>query len=147
MTENFFLIASLPLSIIPSINAALNATCVLLLILGYVMIRQKRITAHKYFMGSAFIVSILFLISYLIYHYQVGSVSFTGRGWIRSVYFTILISHTILALVITPMACLTIYRAIKGRYESHIRIARWTFPIWVYVSLTGVTVYLMLYQL
>lgn len=132
---------------IPSINAALNATCVLLLLLGYIMIRKKKITAHKYFMGLAFVVSILFLISYLIYHYQVGSVSFTGRGWIRSIYFTILISHTILAVVIPPMACLTIYRAIRGRFKSHAKIARWTLPLWLYVSLTGVVVYLMLYQL
>ncbi len=98
-------------------------------------------------MVSAFCVSILFLISYLIYHYEVGSVRFTGQGWIRTVYFTILISHTILAAAVPFLAVITLYRAFKGDFVRHRRIARWTFPIWVYVSVTGVIVYLLLYVL
>ncbi len=98
-------------------------------------------------MVAAFLTSSLFLASYLYYHYQVGSVAFTGQGWARPVYFTILISHIVLAALIPPLALVTLYRAVKGRFELHRRIARWTLPIWLYVSVTGVTVYWMLYWL
>ena len=137
----------IPYSALPGVNATLNGICALLLTLGYLMIRRKKVGAHKICMGCAFGVSILFLVSYLTYHYHVGSVRFTGQGWIRPVYFTVLISHTILAVVIVPMAIMTIYRALRGRFERHVRIARWTLPLWIYVSLTGVAVYWMLYRL
>ena len=137
----------IPTSALPGINATLNGICALLLTLGYWMIRRKKVEAHKICMGCAFGVSILFLASYLTYHFQVGSVPFTGRGWIRPVYFTVLISHMILAIVIVPMAIMTIYRALRGRFDRHVRIARWTLPLWIYVSLTGVAVYWMLYRL
>lgn len=132
---------------LPTLNACLNALSAVLLIAGYVQIKRKNTRTHKRLMLSAFCVSVLFLISYLIYHYNVGSVRFTGQGWIRPVYFTILISHTILAALVPFMAVITLYRAFKGDFERHRRIARWTFPIWVYVSATGVAVYLMLYVL
>lgn len=103
--------------------------------------------AHRLCMLSAFSASVLFLISYLIYHYQVGSVSFRGRGWIRGVYFTVLISHTSLAVVIVPLALVTLSRALRGSFDRHKRIARWTLPLWLYVSVTGVIVYVMLYHL
>ena len=137
----------LSLSALPVLNATLNATCALLLVAGYLCIRRRKILAHKICMGSAFAVSVVFLISYLTYHYQVGSVRFTGQGWIRPVYFTILTSHTILAAVIVPLALVTISRALRARFEKHVRIARWTLPIWLYVSVTGVLVYWMLYRL
>jgi len=98
-------------------------------------------------MGSALGTSTLFLVSYLVYHYQVGSMPFTGRGGIRALYFTILISHTVLAAVIPPLALLTVSRALRGRFDRHVRIARWTLPLWLYVSVTGVIIYLMLYHL
>lgn len=132
---------------LPTLNACLNALSAVLLIAGYVQIKRKNARTHKRLMLSAFCVSVLFLISYLIYHYSAGSVRFTGQGWIRPVYFTILISHTILAALVPFMAAITLYRAFKGDFERHRRIARWTFPIWVYVSATGVAVYLMLYVL
>ena len=115
--------------------------------LGYLLIRQRKITAHKLCMGSALGTSTLFLVSYLVYHYQVGSMPFTGRGGIRALYFTILISHTVLAAVIPPLALLTVSRALRGRFDRHVRIARWTLPLWLYVSVTGVIIYLMLYHL
>jgi putative membrane protein len=132
---------------LPTLNACLNALSAILLIAGYLQIKKKNIDSHKRLMLSAFSVSVLFLISYLIYHYNVGSVPFTGQGWIRPVYFAILISHTILAALVPFMAVITLYRAFKGDFERHRRIARWTFPIWMYVSTTGVAVYLMLYLL
>lgn len=135
------------ISDLPTVNATLNSASALLLSVGYFFIRQKRITAHKICMISAFATSILFLASYLFYHYNIGSKSFTGQGWIRPVYFTILISHTILAMVIVPLVIITLSRALKARFVKHKKIARWTLPIWLYVSVTGVTVYLMLYQL
>jgi len=118
-----------------------------LLGLGYLLIRQRKIAAHKLCMGSALGTSTLFLVSYLVYHYQVGSMPFTGRGGIRALYFTILISHTVLAAVIPPLALLTVSRALRGRFDRHVRIARWTLPLWLYVSVTGVIIYLMLYHL
>ncbi|TAJ81503.1 DUF420 domain-containing protein [bacterium] len=137
----------MPLSYLPGLNAALNSASAVLLTAGYLFIRNKKITAHKLCMLSAFTTSTLFLISYLAYHYQVGSVPFKGQGWIRVVYFTVLISHTILAVVIVPLVLVTLTRALKGRFEKHRRIARWTLPLWLYVSITGVLVYWMLYRL
>ena len=137
----------LPLSALPALNAGLNATCALLLVTGYLCIRRRRVLAHKLCMGSAFAVSTLFLISYLTYHYQVGSARFGGQGWVRPVYFAILISHTSLAVLILPLALVTLSRALAGRFDKHVRIARWTLPLWLYVSVTGVIVYLMLYHL
>ena len=131
----------------PAVNAALNATSACLLAIGYLCIRRKKITAHKVCMLSAVGTSTLFLISYLTYHYHVGSIRFAGPGGIRFLYFAILISHTILAAAIPPLALITVYRALRGRFDRHVRIARWTFPIWLYVSVTGVIVYVMLYHL
>ncbi len=130
---------------LPTLNALLNATSAFLLMAGVRRIYVKNVEAHKRCMVSAFIVSTLFLISYLIYHYNVGSVGFTGEGWIRPVYFTILITHSVLAVLVPPMAVITLYRAWRGDFERHRRIARWTYPIWLYVSFTGVAVYLLLY--
>lgn len=132
---------------LPTWNATLNATSALLLGLGYFFVRKRKITQHKICMMGAFTTSSLFLISYLIYHYYTGSRPFTGQGWVRYSYFAILISHSLLAAVIVPMALLTLWRALRGRFDQHRRIARWTLPIWIYVSITGVVVYLMLYQL
>ncbi len=135
------------LKLLPTWNAFLNGLSGILLLAGYAQIRKKNIHAHKRLMVSAFFVSILFLVSYLYYHYNVGSVPFTGQGWIRPVYFAILISHTLLAATVPFLASITLYRAFREEFERHRRIARWTFPIWVYVSATGVIVYLMLYVL
>ena len=128
-------------------NAALNAASAFLLASGYLFIRRRMVSAHKVCMGSAFATSTLFLISYLTYHFHVGSVRFRGQGGIRALYFTILISHTILAVAIVPLALITVSRALRGRFDRHVRIARWTLPFWLYVSVTGVIVYWMLYQL
>jgi putative membrane protein len=132
---------------LPAVNAALNATSAVLLASGYGFIRRRQITAHKRCMLAACATSALFLLSYLTYHYQVGSMPFRGQGWVRLLYFTILISHTILAAAIVPLALITLFRAWKEDFTKHMRIARWTLPIWLYVSLTGVIVYVMLYQL
>jgi len=135
----------IPVSYLPTVNAVLNSASALLLVAGYLFIRSKKVLAHKLCMLSAFTTSTLFLISYLSYHYQVGSVPFKGQGWIRTVYFTVLISHTILAVTIVPLVLITLSRALKGSFDRHKRIARWTLPIWLYVSVTGVIVYWMLY--
>lgn len=132
---------------LPDLNAALNSLSAVFLFAGYRFIRLKNRKAHRRCMLAAFGCSILFLISYLIYHYQVGSVSFKGQGWIRPVYFTILITHTVLATVVVPLALVTLSRALREKFDAHRRIARWTFPIWAYVSVTGVIVYGMLYWL
>jgi putative membrane protein len=132
---------------LPAVNAALNSLSAIFLVGGYYFIRSRNIGAHKACMLSAFATSVLFLISYLVYHYQVGSVPFKGQGGIRVVYFTILVSHTILAVTVVPLALITLSRAFKERFAAHRRIARWTFPIWLYVSITGVIVYAMLYKL
>ncbi|MBI2358053.1 MAG: DUF420 domain-containing protein [Deltaproteobacteria bacterium] len=137
----------MPISYLPTINAALNSASALLLVGGYLCIRNRKVLAHKLFMLSASGTSALFLISYLVYHFQVGSVPFQGQGPVRTVYFAILVSHTILAAAIVPLALLTLYRALKGSFERHRRIARWTLPLWLYVSVTGVIVYWMLYRL
>jgi uncharacterized membrane protein YozB (DUF420 family) len=132
---------------LPTVNATLNATSAVLLSMGYYFIRRKRITAHRRCMLFASVISTLFLCCYLVYHYQVGSVRFTGTGWIRLFYLAILISHVILAALILPLALVTLSRAWKARFEKHKRIARWTLPIWLYVSVTGVLIYWMLYRL
>jgi uncharacterized membrane protein YozB (DUF420 family) len=132
---------------LPSLNASLNSLSAVLLMLGFLFIKSKNIKAHKACMLAAFTSSSLFLISYLVYHYQVGSVAFKGQGAIRTLYFAILVTHTILAAAVVPLALITLARALKQRFPAHRRIARWTFPIWLYVSLTGVIVYVMLYRM
>ena len=131
----------------PALNAALNASSAVLLSTGYLMIRRGRVLAHKSCMVLAFLCSTAFLTSYLIYHAKVGSVAFRGKGWIRPVYFTLLGSHTILAVAIVPLAVITLSRALRGQFDRHKRIARWTLPLWLYVSLTGVVIYFLLYHL
>ena len=137
----------IPLTFLPTLNATLNAITTVLLASGYFFIRRRRIAAHKFCMLSALCTSALFLISYLTYHFQIGSKPFTGQGPIRIVYFAILISHTVLAVTIVPLVILTVRRAWRGNFEPHARIARRTLPLWLYVSFTGVVVYWMLYQL
>ena len=134
------------LSWLPAVNATLNATSALCLLSGYGFIRRKRIGAHRVCMLAACAVSTLFLVSYLTYHAHVGSVHFHGQGWIRPVYFAILISHTVLAIVIVPLVIRTLSLALAQRFAQHQRLARLTLPLWLYVSVTGVIVYLMLYQ-
>ena len=134
------------LSSLPTLNAILNSISGLFLVTGYLMIRQRRIRAHRACMVGAFTTSTLFLISYLTYHFNVGSVAFTGQGAVRVVYFTVLISHVVLAGVILPLALITLVQALRELFDRHARIARWTLPIWLYVSVTGVVVYLMLYR-
>jgi len=135
------------ISDLPTVNATLNGISSCLLTVGYVFIRQGKIAAHKKCMLAAFAVSVLFLISYVIYHAHAGSKPFTRYGWIRPVYFTILISHIIFAFTIVPLALRTLYLAWwRERFEAHRRIAKITLPIWLYVSITGVIIYLMLYQ-
>ncbi len=130
-----------------ALNASLNGLSALLLLGGYTAIRNRNVNVHKRFMISAFAVSSVFLASYLAYHYRVGHVAFQKHGWIRPVYFALLLSHTILAVVIVPMILITVRRAWLQRFDRHRIIARWTLPLWFYVSVTGVIVYLMLYQL
>jgi uncharacterized membrane protein YozB (DUF420 family) len=132
---------------LPTLNAALNATASVLLVWGYFLIRQRRTETHKRVMLAAFGVSVLFLISYLIYHAQVGSVRFQGTGAVRMLYLGILLTHTVLAALVPFLAGITLYRAWKGNFARHRAIARWTLPIWLYVSVTGVVVYAMLYHL
>lgn len=135
------------IAILPTLNALLNATSAVLLIAGYLFIRRRKVTSHKICMLSAFVASCLFLISYLTLRYYAGMTRFTGQGWIRPVYFAILTSHTILAAGIVPLALITLSRALRGRFDRHARIARWTLPLWLYVSVTGVLVYWILYRL
>lgn len=132
---------------LPALNAALNATSAVLLAAGFACIRANRIAAHRACMVGAFAASTLFLVSYLTYHAQVGSVRFHGIGWIRPVYFTILITHTCLAVVIVPLVLRTLFLAANRRFAQHRAIARWTLPLWLYVSITGIVVYWLLYQL
>lgn len=131
---------------LPALNAGLNAAAAVCLLVGYYWIRRRRATSHKRFMLAALVISSLFLASYLIYHFQVGSVAFKRTGWVRTVYFSILITHVLLAAAILPMAIVTVYRAWNKKFESHKRLARWTLPIWLYVSVTGVIIYWMLYH-
>jgi uncharacterized membrane protein YozB (DUF420 family) len=135
------------LSDLPALNATLNAIAGTLLVIGYVLIRRGRVQQHRRVMIAAFSTSTLFLISYLVYHANVGSRPFPGQGAIRGVYFTILLTHIVLAIVIVPMALITLSRGLRGRFERHVPLARWTLPLWLYVSVTGVIVYLMLYQM
>ncbi len=130
-----------------ALNASLNGTSAVLLACGYAAIKNGKMRVHKAFMISAFAVSTVFLISYLIYHYRVGHVVFQGQGWIRPVYFALLLSHTILAIVIVPMILVTLRRAWLEKFDKHRMIARWTLPLWFYVSVTGVIVYILLYQI
>lgn len=129
-----------------ALNASLNGTSAILLACGYAAIKSGKIKVHKAFMIAAFSVSTVFLISYLIYHYRVGHVVFQGQGWIRPVYFALLFSHTVLAIVIVPLILITLRRAWLERFDKHRAIARWTLPLWFYVSVTGVIVYILLYQ-
>jgi protein SCO1/2/putative membrane protein len=133
--------------ILPSVNAVLNATAAVLLIWGYTLIRRKRIQQHRKVMQTAFVVSCLFLVCYLVYHYQVGSVRFPKTGVLKTIYLSILGTHTLLAAAVPVLAIITLRRGLSARYDKHRRIARWTLPIWLYVSVTGVVVYLMLYHL
>lgn len=131
---------------LPALNAALNATSALLLGAGFVFIRRKNVRAHKACMLGAFAVSALFLVCYVVYHAQAGSTPFPGTGWIRPAYFALLLTHVVLAALILPLAIVTLRRALRGDYERHRRIARRTLPLWLYVSVTGVVIYLLLYQ-
>ncbi len=134
---------------LPTLNAILNSISASFLIAGYLFIRARRIKAHRIAMISAFVTSTLFLASYLTYHFakDLGPTRFQGEGIVRPIYFAILITHTILAVVIVPLIFVTFARALRERFDRHRRIARWTLPLWLYVSVTGVIVYLMLYQL
>ena len=131
---------------LPAINASLNALSGVLLLIGYALIRARKIELHRRFMIAAFAASSLFLVCYVVYHAQVGSVRFTRQGFVRPLYFTILITHVTLAAVVLPLAIVTLSRGLAARYAVHRKIARWTFPIWLYVSVTGVLVYVLLYQ-
>jgi uncharacterized membrane protein YozB (DUF420 family) len=135
------------ISFLPHLNAVLNTTSALLLLLGFTLIRLGRVRAHRNCQVTAVLTSTLFLISYLTYHYHHGSTRFAGQGIARPLYFSILITHTILAVVIVPLIVVTLYRAARGDFIRHRRIARWTLPLWLYVSVTGVIVYLMLYHI
>jgi putative membrane protein len=130
---------------LPLVNACLNTLSAGLLAAGWMFIRRRRIVAHVACMLGAFVVSTLFLLSYVSYHYHAGSRPFGGQGWIRPLYFTLLITHVVLAAAIVPLALTTIYRAARGTFDRHVRIARWTLPLWLYVSITGVLVYWLLY--
>ena len=134
-------------SIFPAINAALNGASAILLTTGRVLIGRKRIAQHRACMIAAFITSSVFLVCYLYYHAHVGSVRFPGQGWVRPVYFGILISHTVLAAAVVPLVLLSLNYGLRSRFDRHRRISRWTFPVWLYVSLTGVLVYIMLYRI
>jgi putative membrane protein len=129
-----------------ALNATLNGTSAVLLTCGYAAIRARKVAVHKTFMIAAFLTSTAFLVSYLAYHYRVGHVAFQGQGWIRPVYFALLLTHTVLAAVIVPMIIVTLRRAWLEKFDKHRIIARWTLPLWLYVSVTGVIVYLMVYQ-
>ena len=133
--------------VLPTVNAVLNATAAVLLVWGYWLIRRKRVETHRRVMIAAFAVSCLFLVCYLVYHAQVGSVRFPHTGALRMVYLGILGTHTVLAAAVPVLAIITLRRGLAGRYDRHRRIARWTLPIWLYVSVTGVVVYGMLYHL
>jgi uncharacterized membrane protein YozB (DUF420 family) len=136
-----------PLSLLPTVNAGLNAISALLIVLGWVCIRQGRTRAHRLSMLGAVAASGLFLLSYLAYHSVYGSTRFTGQGTVRTLYFLILGSHTVLAAALVVLVPLTLYCAVRARFERHARLARWTVPIGLYVSVTGVAIYLMLYRL
>lgn len=136
---------SIPVSSLPRLNACLNAASAVLLVTGYSFIRRKKIFPHKICMLSAVACSAIFLASYIYFHLKAGVIYFQGRGWIRPVYFTILTTHTILAVAILPLVLITLTFALRSRFAKHKAIARWTFPIWLYVSITGVVIYWLLY--
>ena len=135
------------LSFFPALNAGLNATSGFLILLGYVLIKQRAWTAHALCMILAMITSTLFFVSYIYYHLHHGSTHFPHHGWIRPVYFAILISHTILAVTVPPLAITALYQALRSRFDRHVRVAKVAFPIWLYVSMTGVVIYWMLYRM
>ncbi len=137
----------MPISLLPELNATLNGLSAIFLAGGYVCIRRRNVAAHKRFMLAAFVTSSLFLISYLTYHYLSGIHRFEGHGAVRTVYFSILISHTILAAAIVPLVLMTLSRALKGTFVRHAALAKFTLPLWLYVSITGVVVYWMLYRM
>ncbi|HSL84424.1 MAG TPA: DUF420 domain-containing protein [Thermoanaerobaculia bacterium] len=132
---------------LPTLNATLNGIAAVLLVIGWVLIRRGRVRAHRAVMLSALGCSVLFLASYLAYHYQVGSVRFQGTGAVRTFYFSVLLTHTVLAALVPFLAAITLFRALRRHFPRHKAIARWTLPIWLYVSVTGVVVYVMLYRL
>ena len=132
---------------LPVVNATLNATAAVLLVWGYILIRRRSIAAHRKVMLAAFATSSVFLVCYLIYHFNVGSVRFLRTGGIRTFYLSLLASHTALALLVPPLAIITLSRGLRERFDKHKKIARWTLPVWLYVSVTGVAVYWMLYQM
>jgi putative membrane protein len=134
-------------SIFPALNATLNGVSAVLLATGRVLISRRRIALHRACMIAAFVTSSIFLVSYLYYHAHVGSVRFPGYGWARPLYFMILISHTVLAVAVVPLVLLSLNYGLRSRFDRHRRISRWTFPIWLYVSITGVVVYIMLYRI
>jgi uncharacterized membrane protein YozB (DUF420 family) len=134
-------------TVLPAVNASLNALATGFLSAGWIFIRRRQIGRHRACMLSALATSALFLTSYVVYHAKVGSVPFQGQGAVRAIYFTILITHVILAAAIVPLALVTLLRALAERFDRHRRIARWTLPIWLYVSVTGVVIYLMLYRM
>lgn len=137
--------ALLPVRSLPAVNASLNGACTVLLVCGYVMIRNGKIAIHRFFMIAAFVCSTLFLVLYLYFHFHAGVIRFGGQGWIRPVYFALLISHTTLATAIVPLVLITLTFALRRNFARHRAIARWTLPIWLYVSVTGVLVYWLLY--
>jgi len=133
------------LASLPAVNASLNGLCTVFLLLGFAFIRQRKIQAHRFCMITAFFCSAVFLVLYLYFHFHAGIIRFSGQGWIRPVYLTILITHTTLAVVIVPLVLITLSRALRERFDKHRAIARWTLPLWLYVSITGVVVYWLLY--
>lgn len=134
-------------NVFPALNASLNGASAVLITTGRLLIRKKKVQLHRACMIAAVVTSSLFLISYLYYHAHVHSVHFPGQGWVRPVYFTILISHTLLAATVVPLVILSLSYGLRQKFDRHRRIARWTFPVWLYVSVTGVVVYIMLYQI
>jgi putative membrane protein len=134
-------------SIFPALNASLNGASALLIMTGRALIGRKQVRLHRACMVAAVVTSSLFLISYLYYHAHVGSVHFPGQGWVRPVYFTILISHTLLAAAVVPLVVFSLSYGLRSKFDKHRKISRWTFPVWLYVSITGVVVYIMLYQI
>jgi|SRR6266700_394536 len=134
-------------SVFPVLNATLNGTSAVLIMTGRLLIGRKQVQLHRLCMIAAVVTSSVFLISYLYYHAHVGSVHFPGQGWARAIYFTILISHTLLAAAVVPLVLLSLNYGLRSRFDRHRRISRWTFPVWLYVSITGVVVYIMLYQI
>jgi uncharacterized membrane protein YozB (DUF420 family) len=131
---------------LPAVNASLNALSAVLLLIGYVLIRSGRREQHRRVMIAAFTTSALFLVFYIVYHAQVGSVRFTREGFVRPLYFTLLVTHIVLAAAVLPLALVTLWRGLGGNYVRHRAVARWAFPVWMYVSVTGVLVYVLLYQ-